>query len=255
VPSPKDETFSFLVQQFFITDAFACTTSFSQVNDEEILTEDDGSSVFIEFLKLIRRVTWQERHSAAQTVPPAWSGVSSSELKKQFEQARDHTLELSTDTLFATEHERRLFLGVVESFHHAGLLYSYRCLSYSDVEDEISRSREALFRVLDLVESDHPAFAQDVVWPLFIAGTEAKADDKTREVVEWKLRQAMKRTGFSNCEEALAFLKALWAARDEEQRKFDTFNDGHRDQMEVPDLNWIHMARDWTSKGNHFLVY
>ena len=118
----------------------------------------------------------------------------------------------------------------------------------------IEHSRAALFNSLNLVQSDHPSIAQNTFWPLFIAGTEASSRDGSRAVVEKKLNQAMKRTGFSNCEVALQFLRALWFARDEGHCLSSNHN-----HIKIPDkgreVNWIQFARNWTSSGKQFLVF
>ncbi|KAG4437910.1 hypothetical protein IFR05_006629 [Cadophora sp. M221] len=247
--SSKDETFKFLAEQLFIFDVFACTTSFVKIDDHELLAEDNNS-VFTEFLRLIKWVTWLERQAADGGFSNPGIRVSSSSLCSRFEKARDRTLASCSKTKFTTPAEREQFLGVVESFHHAGLLYSYRCLQIPESEGAIQQSRSALFQSLDLVQSDHPAFAQNVVWPLFIAGTEAQSEDGTRIIVEQKLKRAMKRTGFSNCEVALQFLRTLWIARDEGHSLNSA--GGH---AAGSDINWIQCARHWTSCGKQFLVY
>ncbi|KAG9240539.1 fungal-specific transcription factor domain-containing protein [Calycina marina] len=249
----KDETFRFLAEQLFVFDAFACTTAFEETYDQELLT-DDNSSVFTEFLRLIKWVTSLERKSAAGALLSPESRISSSELCHLFEQARDCTLSSCSQTAFSTPSEGEQFLGVIESFHHAGLLYSYRCLSIRDSEEEITHSRAALFKSLDLVQSDHPAIAQNTFWPLFIAGTEASSYDGSRTVMEQKLNQAMKRTGFSNCEVALQFLRALWIARDEGHSL--SFDQNHNNDLDTRgETNWIECARHWTSSGKQFLVF
>ncbi|KAH7417381.1 fungal-specific transcription factor domain-containing protein [Cadophora sp. MPI-SDFR-AT-0126] len=58
----NDETFRFLAEQLFVFDAFACTTSFEETYDQELLTKDN-SSVFIEFLRLINWETAQPQRS------------------------------------------------------------------------------------------------------------------------------------------------------------------------------------------------
>ncbi|KAK0119258.1 hypothetical protein ONS96_012317 [Cadophora gregata f. sp. sojae] len=249
----KDETSRFLAEQLFVFDAFACTTSFDEIYDQELLTEDN-SSVFTEFLRLIKWVTSLERQIAAGGLPSSDCQTSTTELCHLFERARDLTLASCSQTVFNTPAEREQFLGVIDSFHHAGLLYSYRCLSIPDSQDEIIQSRLALFQRLDLVQSDHPAFAQNTFWPLFIAGTEAQSDKGTRILVEQKLNQAMRRTGFSNCEVALQFLRTLWSARDGGHSL--SSNQMYNGKADIgSEINWIQYARHWTSCGKQFLVF
>ncbi|KAH8803337.1 fungal-specific transcription factor domain-containing protein, partial [Xylogone sp. PMI_703] len=254
IPADKDKTFDFLVEQFFVADAFACTTSFVQTEDQDIM-RDNSSSVFIEFLKLLRHVTLLERRATSQRPPKLDAEVSSSILCNMFERARDRTVMLSSNGPFATPVEREQFLSIINSFHHAGLLYSYRCLSYLGVEEEISKSRRELFRSLDFIQADHPAFAQNIIWPLFIAGTEALGIDGTQALVERKLQQAMRRTGFSGCEEALIFLRAFWTAKEGGQSNLSDIK--YRDSQDEPygQLNWIQCARYWTTHENQFLVF
>jgi hypothetical protein len=102
-------------------------------------------------------------------------------------------------------------------------------------------SKFELFHALGFAETNKPTFAQDLVWPLFIAGTEATQKDE-QEMVTAKLQQAMSETGFSNCQHALEFLNAFWERKncdDEHEIKFD----------------WIAFAREWTGQGKTFLVF
>jgi hypothetical protein len=106
---------------------------------------------------------------------------------------------------------------------------------------QITTSKYELFHALGFAETSKPTFAQDLVWPLFIAGTEATQKDDQDMVVS-KLQQAMSETGFSNCQHALEFLKALWQKRD-------------WDEVDVTEVDWIAFAREWTAQGKTFLVF
>jgi hypothetical protein len=98
-----------------------------------------------------------------------------------------------------------------------------------------------LFRALGFAETNKPTFAQDLVWPLFIAGTEATQRGE-QEMVIAKLQQAMSETGFSNCQHAVEFLNALW-------QRWDC------DKVQENELDWISFAREWTGQGKTFLVF
>jgi hypothetical protein len=96
---------------------------------------------------------------------------------------------------------------------------------------------------------DNPIYAQDLVWPLFMAGTEASEADE-REMVVRKLEQAMRGTGFSNCEKALEFLRALWADRD------TVVNGLLFGQVQTSTSHdWISFAREWERSGHVFWVF
>lgn len=108
----------------------------------------------------------------------------------------------------------------------------------TETETHIIASKLELFHALGSAETNKPTFAQDLVWPLFVAGTKATQKDE-QEMVVAKLQQAMSETGFSSCQHALEFLNALWERRD----------------REVSELDWIAFAREWTSQGKMFLVF
>ena len=108
-------------------------------------------------------------------------------------------------------------------------------------QTQITTSIFELFHALGFAETSKPTFAQDLVWPLFIAGTEAAQKDE-QEMVIAKLQQAMSETGFSNCQHALEFLKALWQKRD-------------CNEVQENELDWIAFAREWTGQGKTFLVF
>jgi Fungal specific transcription factor domain len=191
-----------------------------------------------------------ERQAISNPELLANSWVSPSGLRKLFEHARSQTLAIN-DTSEASGSLDYLHLSrTVNCFYHAGLIYSYRALlpdellhpdMFIEKHTQITSSKFELFHALGFAETNKPTFAQDLVWPLFIAGTEATQKDE-QEMVIAKLQQAMSETGFSNCQHALEFLNALWQRRD-------------NDELQPTHLDWIAFARDWTGQGKTFLVF
>lgn len=254
IKTPEDSTSIFLEQELFIANTFASTTNFLNFGlDEEFRLNtaiSKSSSIFIEFLKLIQMVTSLERQASTQPEILADSGVSPSGLRKLFEQARSRTLETGKTFKVTGSHEYLHLSRTVNCFYHAGLIYSYRALwkderldwNFStEKETQIMTSKLELFRALGFAETNKPTFAQDLVWPLFIAGTEATQKDE-QEMVIAKLQQAMSETGFSNCQHALEFLNALWQRRT-------------CGEVQENDLDWIAFGREWTGQGKTFLVF
>jgi hypothetical protein len=255
VPSAEDSTSVFLQQELFIANTFASTTNFLNYTlngDIKLKTAiSKPGSIFIEFLKLIQMITNLERQAITNPKVLVDSGISPSGLRKLFEQARSRTLAMDNQFRVSGSHDH-LHLGrTVDCFYHAGLIYSYRALLKDELLDmellnekqiQIATSRFKLFHALGFAEPNKPTFAQDLVWPLFIAGTEAELSDE-KTMVSAKLQQAMSETGFSNCEHALEFLNAFWQDRD------------HSSKRQMNELDWIAFAREWTGEGKTFLVF
>ena len=206
-------------------------------------------------------VTRLERQAFQDPESVHSSGISPAGFQQLFEHAQARTLKLSTILKFSPPEGRLQFNRIVNSFYHAGLIYSYRALFSSPcslaldssqsapIESQIMTSVAELFQILKPMEMDKPVFAQDLVWPLFIAGTEAVETDE-QDMVLWKLEQAMRGTGFSNCEQALEFLSALWAEKANLIGKM-----GLRDPRAAIPHNWIYFAREWEMNGHVFWVF
>jgi len=254
IKTPEDSTSIFLEQELFIANTFASTTNFLNFGlDEEFrfnTAVSKSSSIFIEFLKLLQVVTSLERQASTHPAVLADSGISPSGLRKLFEHARSRTLEMGKEFQVSGSHEYLHLSRTVNCFYHAGLIYSYRALwKYEPLARETSTEKDAqimtfkfeLFRALGFAETNKPTFAQDLVWPLFIAGTEATQRGE-QEMVIAKLQQAMSETGFSNCQHAVEFLNALW-------QRWDC------DKVQENELDWISFAREWTGQGKTFLVF
>jgi hypothetical protein len=252
--TPKyDNTAIFLEQELFIANTFASTTNFVNSPPSNGVRLDDRvsrpSSMFIEFLKLIEMVTSLERQAVTDPAMLVESGVSPSGLRKLFENARSRTLELGRAFQVSSSNDYFHLSRAVNCFYHAGLIYSHRALLKDDHDSihsderqqQLATSKAELFRALGFAETSKPTFAQDLVWPLFIAGTEATQRDN-QEMVVAKLQQAMSETGFSNCQHALEFLKALW----------DRWDSG---DIREGESDWIAFARKWTGQGRTFLVF
>jgi hypothetical protein len=252
---------TFLEQELSIAHTFASLTSFSPSNGEDdFLTREPGGP-FAEFLKLLHMITRLERQAFQDPESVYSSGISPDGFQQLFEHARARTLMLSTTLKFSPQEGRLQFNRIVNSFYHAGLIYSYRALfsssnsptstssQLSSVKSQITTSITELFQILKHMEMDEPVFAQDLVWPLFIAGTEAlEADEK--DMVVQKLEQAMRGTGFSNCEQALEFLRAFWTERAKAIGKMVL-----RDSKAALCHNWIYFAREWEKNGHVFWVF
>ena len=249
-----DSTSGFLEQELFIANTFASTTNFLDFTVDEDFklntTSSKSGSIFIEFLKLLQMVTSLQRQAITSPEILANSGVSPSGLRKLFEHARSQTLTVDETYQTSPSYDYLHLTRTVNCFYHAGLIYSYRALLRDELLDldlfiekqtQITTSKFELFRALGFAEINKPTFAQDLVWPLFIAGTEATQEDE-QEMVIAKLQHSMSETGFSNCQHALEFLNSFWQYR-------------NCDEGQGIKSDWIGFARDWTGQGKTFLVF
>jgi len=195
-------------------------------------------------------VTSLQRQAITNPEILADSGISPSGLRKLFEHARSQTLVVDETYRTSASYDYIHLSRTVNCFYHAGLIYAYRALLKDEILDldlfiekqtQITTSKFELFHALGFAETNKPTFAQDLVWPLFIAGTEATRKGE-QDMVIGKLQQAMSETGFSNCQHALEFLNAFW-----QQRYLDEGLKGNSD--------WMNFAREWTRQGKTFLVF
>jgi hypothetical protein len=239
--------------RLFIANTFASTTNFLNFTLNEDIRLNTAiskpGSVFIEFLKLLQMVTSLERQAITNPEILVSSGISPSGLQNLFEHARSRTLTMDKKFQVSGFHDYLHFSRTVNCFYHAGLIYSFRALLKDDLldlhafiekETQISTSKFELFHALGFAETNKPTFQQDLVWPLFIAGTEATQKEE-QEMITAKLQQAMSETGFSNCQHALGFLNAFWQ------------KSNCRNEHEIKD--WIAFAREWAGQGKTFLVF
>ncbi|KAE9372745.1 hypothetical protein N431DRAFT_457438 [Stipitochalara longipes BDJ] len=250
----KDSTSVFLEQELFIANTFASTTNFLDFTVDENFNLNTNSpksgNIFIEFLKLLQMVTSLQRQAITSPGILANPGVSPSGLRKLFEHARSQTLAVDGTSQTSASYDYLHLSRTVNCFYHAGLIHSYRALLRDELLDldlfiekqtQLTTSKFELFRALGFAETNKPTFAQDLVWPLFIAGTEAIREDE-QEMVIAKLQQAISETGFSNCQHALEFLDAFWQQKNCDERQ------GNKS-------DWIAFAREWAGQGKTFLVF
>lgn len=239
----QDTTADFLKQELYIANAFASTTNFTiPIPDQESKASIlSSNSIVVEFLKLIEMITSLERQAAADS--SIITRVTLKGLRMLFEDVRSRARTTDARHFF---HLR----CTVNCFYHAGLIYSCRALlkdrqrlekgEKEERDRQLTVSTTELFQIFDFGGPSKPMLAQDLVWPLFIAGTEAtrKCD---QDLVVKKLQQAMLATGFTNCQHALYFLKELWQIR--------------ASHPPLQAFDWIEFAKEWTRQGRVFFVF
>ena len=171
--------FDFLRNQLAIYDILACTTTFGPMSTVEVIlpASDHANLIFSEFLSLLHRVTvWSRQHQEKKTsgnFGPADVPITSADARAGFEQARGSTLMAAGVLGLPRDARRRDFVRIVDIYHHAALLYTYRVLFCGQVEQiEVDASVTVLFERLNQLE-DKSTCMQNLPWPVLIAGTES----------------------------------------------------------------------------------
>lgn len=239
LPMPQDAVGMFLIQAFYETNVCAFMTTFSDI--EHMRTDtlmSDGNSIFTEYFRILQSITETERigrrknYSTPYTSPEEFIA-----LRRSLLQARYKTLALGQELQFWSARLRQEFEHVVDLYHNMALIYGYRIL-FGDykVNVEVTIFKKQIFWHLQALEGN-TAFHQDLMWPIFIAGTESRGSPEEQLFIEAKMLEVIRLTGPLDRRRALKFLKEYWElAHDLEG-------------------GWIEFARKWATVGKTFLVF
>ncbi|RDW69919.1 hypothetical protein BP5796_08316 [Coleophoma crateriformis] len=234
LPAPIDTTSTFLLQEFFVPNVCAFITTFADTHDvaRDTLIHDNDS-VFVDFHRVLQEVTNLERRLAGQR----GSAEDLMSFIQRLEEARERTLSLGQELKFWSPKTRSEFAHVVEMFYHMGLIYSRRAvLGGSAPNANTWASRDRIFELTRSLKETN-AFIQDLVLPLFLAGTECRGCANEQLFVESKFLEIIRATGPLDRWQILSFLKAFWSLE-------GNFS-----------LSWIDFARARAQQGNSFMIY
>ncbi|KAH7410651.1 fungal-specific transcription factor domain-containing protein [Cadophora sp. MPI-SDFR-AT-0126] len=240
-PNRRDnELYTFLRNQLSILDVLACTTSFkSDIENGVILPEVTGKeAIFGEFLAVLHSVTIESRMVLNPAIPvsaPTTSSIqhASQSLLDKLEMARGSTLMAAGSLNFDTKWRERDFIRLVDAYHHAGLLHSYRTLHLAESNSlSVQYSIKRLTELLDGFEKSL-AWVQNFPWPVFILGTESHGDISRQAIVRSDYKLIIEKMGSGHFVTVLQFLEDFWAS-------------------ENPD--WAVRAREWEARGIQILA-
>jgi hypothetical protein len=213
----SDEIDSFLLYEQYYASVFAGLTSFdttTEIEKEDIQYVDD-TAVFSDFINIMNRLTRIERlrHNQRYDVDPSLLST----LIHELDEARNRMIRLSQIFQFQTEDSKQSFLHLVNIFHDASLIYMYRVLTNDpEIEDMLHGLRDSILGHSQSLSRNN-AFANDLVWPLFIAGTECRGDREKQEIVVRELEVVMKISWNLDRRKVLSFLREFWALDGEDK--------------------------------------
>jgi hypothetical protein len=211
------ELFTFLRNQLAIHDVLASVTSFDADDLCEVIVPDEAvEDLFTEYLAFLHKVTLASR--GVQFVDAERLNVDT--VRSRFEQARASTLmKAATKLQLGRSTVRRDFIRLVETYHAAALLYSYRCLDLASAGLDEERAYLGARLTSQLSEFEDPAaWIQNMPWPALVAGTEAHGNVARQEAVADALLAIARATNSLHHMDTLGFLQEFWAGSDADWR-------------------------------------
>ncbi|RAH40576.1 Zn(II)2Cys6 transcription factor [Aspergillus brunneoviolaceus CBS 621.78] len=231
----EDQVDVFLLYEYYYSSVFMGLTTFdpSEETSKTIQTHDT-LTVFSDFVQVMQTVTRAEREKHAGNPDAILPTLE--DMMEEIDAAKSRTLLLSQRIQFRSADAQRDFDHLSSMYYHACLIYSHRVLGDSSAEEPcILLSRDA---VLDHVSclTHSASFAQDLVWPLFIAGTECRGCPAKQATVERAMLAVMQISGRLDRDRVLAFLKTYWETK------------------LSPDVTWIQFARSRASDCRFLII-
>ncbi|KAL7949634.1 fungal-specific transcription factor domain-containing protein [Trichoderma barbatum] len=210
--------FAFLRNQLAIHEVLGSATSFDLTDVAETIlpTPNSGSHVlFSEYLSFLHQITLASRRSMAVNTDidvSSWPETFTMiEVQSRFEQARGQTLIIAGKLQMNPPVVRRDFIRLVDLYHHAAVVYAYRCLGYATPDNyDWLASVMKLFDQMDQIENISLCI-QNLPWPIFIAGTECHGDAERQHKVATILDSTIRTTGFNQYETIRSFLNEFWS--------------------------------------------
>ncbi|KAJ5760128.1 fungal-specific transcription factor domain-containing protein [Penicillium odoratum] len=212
-PVRSDEIDKFLLYEQYYSSVFAGLTTFDTPSDsEKVVQYADSTAMFGDFVNIINRVTHDERlqYDRKYEKDPTLLDF----MTKELDQAQDRMAHFGQVLPFQTEEARISFQHLVCIFHHASLIYIYHVLTGDpSIIPKLQVLRDS---ILDHLSSlpDKCAFACDLVWPLFIAGTECRGEQEKQEIIAHELEVVMAISGTLDRRKVLSFLRLFWSLQD-----------------------------------------
>lgn len=237
----RSHLFRFLQNQLAIHDVLASTTSFNLADVQNTITPPANSetALFADYLTSLHRVTLASRqvaHHSSETVDSMRSQrMSASFVHNLFEQARGSTLMAAGRLHVNNSKNRRDLIHLVEVYHKAALLYSYRCMGLETLGAVTYAEHHLLALQLpdELLQfSDQQLCIQNLPWPALVAGTECHGDRERQAKVVKIFLDIYEATKFKHYLEILEFLETFW--------------DG-------PWTDWRPLAQEWEMAGRRII--
>lgn len=209
--------FAFLRNQLAIYDILVSTTSFilDDIRNTIMPTPGAKNVLFADYLTYLHQVTLTSRQLLPAPVETDALlhnvDFAPETVRSKFTQARGATLIAAGKLGIERASIRRDFVRLVDVYHYAAVLYSYRCLGYATPDNpDWQATVDKLFE--QLVRFDNPSICiQNLPWPVFVAGTECWGHEERQQTVRELLGTILSATSFRHYEGVLGFLDGFWS--------------------------------------------
>ncbi|KAJ6442607.1 fungal transcriptional regulatory protein [Purpureocillium lavendulum] len=208
--------FDFLRNQLAVLDVMSTSTSFDLADVENTVLPPPSmaNGLFVQYLTLVHQVTLVSRRRmyAVGDAATLAAELTPSAIRSRFEQARGTTLLAAGRLEMQPSAVGRDFIRLVDIYHHAGVIYAYRCLGLVALEHiDREASMVKLFEQFAALE-DATLCAQNLPWPAFVAGTECHGDPLRQDTIATLFETITEATGFTHFRDVLKFLRIFWAS-------------------------------------------
>jgi hypothetical protein len=208
----------FLMLEFYEASVWADLTTFNNYNGTARAPPTGAeNAVFTDYIRVIDQITRLERlkfRSELVEQSPSSHGPMQ-DIHSQIDAARDNMMRLSETIHFGSEEDQRGFELVIWMYYHATLIYSYQALADSDTATstyDVGISRDEILRYVQfLSETRDGMFAQDLVWPLFTAGTLLRGHPVGQQVIRECFGNVMRISRILDRARVLQFLETWWS--------------------------------------------
>lgn len=230
----------FLMLKCASLSVFACMSNFmdGEYGWLDYISASDNSE-FIPFLRVLKAIALKNReHRSASTLPrdsPAFCRADCGTLREDLMQAQRKTSDWISSMAYISASMQHDLEQVGNMFRLAGLIYGHQALQLSCCSQECELSG---LQIMDNCRAFHqlPLFSQNVLWPLFIAGTMFRGRIELQKRLEAEIHGVARLSGHRNVLSALKFLTCFWGCQP-----------GNGD-------SWIDFAVDWTEQRSEFIV-
>ncbi|RAL13047.1 Zn(II)2Cys6 transcription factor [Aspergillus homomorphus CBS 101889] len=234
-PSLDNQADVFLLYEYYYHSVVMGLTTFDPPAEfTNHINTYDSLTVFSEFVQIMHTVTRAEREQYAGS--PNATTPALEDITQAIVAARSRTLLLSQRINFRSLEAQRDFDHLASMYYYASLIYSHRVLGKGpSAERCIITSRDAVLDHLSRL-TEGACFAHDLVWPLFIAGTECRGCPAEQAMVEGAMLAVIRISGRLDRNRVLSFLKTYWA-------------------MELePGTTWINLVRSRAAQSRFLIM-